>query len=59
MQLRNEARVKKKHSNTDMQYYKDVKSLVETNIYYEKRAYFIHCINSNVKDSVKFWKKKI
>lgn len=55
--LRNEARERQRQSNSEIhkQYYKDLKSLVEKSIYNEKRAYFNHCINSNLKDSKKFW----
>lgn len=56
--LRNQAHenYRKSKLDTDRQYYKDLKSLVIAAIASEKRAYFNHYVNSNIKNSKIFWK---
>lgn len=59
MELRNEAhdRYRSTKSDTHKKYYKDLKALVNTSIYYEKRAYYDYYINQNVNtDSKQFWR---
>lgn len=56
--LRNAAHDQYRQSNTDSnkQYYSDLKTLVIKSIYQEKRAYFNHYINIFSNDSKSLWK---
>lgn len=56
--LRNDAykRYRMTGSEVHKNYYNDLKKLVKTSIYNEKRAYFNHYINSQISDSKAFWK---
>lgn len=58
MKLRDEAYVKSRSTNleTDIVYYKELKSIVNKALYTEKKAYFDHNINLNSNNSKQLWK---
>lgn len=57
MRLRNEALSEYKRTNLDVKlnYYKDIKSLVNKSIFFEKVAYFKHNINNKIKEPKTLW----
>lgn len=58
MDLRNVAYDKYRSTQSEVhkKYYKDLKALVTTSIYHEKRAYFDHYINKHIHDGKTFWR---
>ena len=56
--LRNQAHneFRRSGAESDKRYYKDMRELVTSSVYYEKRAYFNQLVNTCCNDSKTFWK---